>query len=846
MSHLLHDYVAGRLAKMLRDRCVVVWYDPRAEFEPFLDELEGIGEASGALRRVRIADVDAWLARYDGSFFGLRAAVEPVVGKDRPEPTLIYVPGVARDRKGSVLMELEKGGVTYEPQLRRIAQQALRSMCSDHEIDRMLAPEGLTYADIARLAKQVEAGGTTSLLRSLFPGESSMGILCRWLADSELDPKITEKGAAGELLDLIGSRLGLELAPGTDLPRARAHTTRYVLVNEFRADLGCEPPEILEPVPSPPTADHAKRVQSLARELRTRHPDRYQELADGVEQELSLASAGVEAAHLGAVDTFRFEERQLLDHAGALLVQKDYEGALRIASERSRSFWVDRDVQRQAQWEVCRRMAELGLALEQVRREVARVGPDPERWVTAYAAPEGWHRVDRLQRSLESCVASMDEEPELEQALGLLRRAHEELLREMAEGFSRALRAAGWAVPGVLHQTGVFPEIVEGTRERTAYFLVDAMRYEMGAELAELLESAEDLALRPAVAALPTITPVGMAALLPGASASFSVVEHKGKLAARIGESVLAGMADRRKYLKALLPEAKEIDLGTLLQKSVKALRRTLADAPFVLVRSQAIDGLGEMDGGLLARHIMDTVVSNVARAVRKLARVGVERFVITADHGHQFALRKGEHMLVDRVGGDTVDEHRRCWIGRGGQTPAGCVRATAAELGYDSDLEFVFPTGLGVFRTGGDLAYHHGGISLQELVVPVVTLRIPAEAAAGEARLTVEIRGCPEEITNRTFGVRIRVSGDLFTTEPVPMRAVVVSKGEQVGEAGMAVDAEFDRGRKVVRVDPKKEAIVGLMLTRDDCETVRIVAQAPDTDAVLAQSDEIPVRLGI
>jgi hypothetical protein len=35
-------------------------------------------------------------------------------------------------------------------------------------------------------------------------------------------------------------------------------------------------------------------------------------------------------------------------------------------------------------------------------------------------------------------------------------------------------------------------------------------------------------------------------------------------------------------------------------------------------------------------------------------------------------------------------------------------------------------------------------------------------------------------------------------------------------------------------------------MLTREDCETVQIVVQDPETDAVLGQSEAIPVRLGI
>jgi hypothetical protein len=117
----------------------------------------------------------------------------------------------------------------------------------------------------------------------------------------------------------------------------------------------------------------------------------------------------------------------------------------------------------------------------------------------------------------------------------------------------------------------------------------------------------------------------------------------------------------------------------------------------------------------------MDTVIDNLARAIRKLAAAGVEHAVVSADHGHLFfADDRDESMRTDAPGGDTVELHRRCWIGRGGATPPGCVRVAATALGYDSDLEFVFPTGAGVFKAGGDLAFHHGGPSLQELIIPV------------------------------------------------------------------------------------------------------------------------------
>src|SRR5690606_5942997 len=150
-----------------------------------------------------------------------------------------------------------------------------------------------------------------------------------------------------------------------------------------------------------------------------------------------------------------------------------------------------------------------------------------------------------------------------------------------------------------------------------------------------------------------------------------------------------------------------------------------------------------------------------------------------------QFSVRKGEDMLMDKPGGNTVDQHRRCWAGHGGQTPPGCRRVTGAELGYDTDLELIFPEGLAVFRAGGDLAFHHGGISLQAVVVPRVTLRLPWAEAAAPSGVVVHLAGVPEAVTSRTFGVRVRLVADLFQTEPVPLRVVLVSGGEEVGQAG-------------------------------------------------------------
>lgn len=845
--HSFHEYLSEQLDDLLKRRRVVVFYDPRKEFEPFFStELKEVGEGKGGLPQVLVNNRQTSLARFDGSFLALRAVVEPLVEVDTPEPLILYLPGVARDRHASVLMELEKGGACYEPQLRRLALNVLRKRFTDGQIDEMLRPANIGYEDVADFLQQGDEGQSASVLNSIFGGAKSEALIADWLADVGRDKAIAAKDAAPELFKLIETRLGLPVQSTATLSEAREKLSRYVLVGEFRSDLSCAPPSSVGMVPVAPSKEHLARTLAVASCMRAAHPDNYVYCADKVEQDLGLGNVAIEAAHLGSIDTFRFEERALLAHAGQLLVMSKFEKALGVVNERSRSFWVDRDVGRQAQWEVCRLMAELGREIERVRPVLGRTAGGPEKWVAAYAAEDGWFRLDSLQRRLETWVAKMEEEPETEQAFALIRRDHEELLKKMAVGFTEVFEEAGWTIPEALHQTKIYPDVVQSMGGRVAYFFVDAMRFEMGVELVRQLDGTKDLTIRPAIAALPSITPVGMAALLPGASASFSVVEHKGKLAASIEGTTMSGVNERLKFLKAKVPDVVDLPLGKLLGTPPSKLGKAIGDASLVVVRSQEIDALGENVDELTARAAMEGVIGNVARAIRKLAAAGVESFVVTADHGHQFSIRKDDDMKTDNPGGDTLELHRRCWIGHGGSTPPGCVRVSGAELGYETNLDFVFPTGLGVFKAGGGLSFHHGSISLQELVIPVVSLRVPQEKFKRAVESVVKLLGVPEKITNRTFGVRVVVGGDLFSKDSVALRVVLVSGAEQVGQTGMAVGGDLDRASGVLLVSPNSEANVGLMLTRDDCAFVRVVVLDPSSDAILDQSDELPVKLGI
>jgi hypothetical protein len=851
--HPLHDYVAKQLAEKLKERGVVVWYDERGEFRPFVAEVRGGPQSASELVPIAVSGAKAHLAEYTGSLFELRAIAEPLVSGDKPEALVVYIPGLAHDAKTSVLTELEKAGRTWKPELKQLAKNVLLQKYTLGVIDEMLPfNRKVTYEDLSRAAAGDSGAEPPSILKSIFHDASGNdGLLAAWLVSDGRDAEIVSKEATRELTKLVRARLGLDLVPDSPPAKLRAITLRFVLANEFRLDLLCDAPASIDSIAKPPTKNEESGVREIARRLRTSHADAYAALADRVEEELGLKSAKLLAAALGSIDTFRFEERVLLRHAGDLIADGKFQDAVKVMAEREESFWLYRDVARKAQWEATRRMAELGNAAVQVKVAVGKTSGDAAAWLEAYVAQaaSGWFRVDQAQRRLEAWVANLNEEPE-ERPLAVVRRAYEDAVRVMAEGFTKALSKTGWTVPGALHQTRIWSEVVTTKPQPVAYFLVDAMRFEMGVELAERLPKTSEVAVRAAVGALPSITPIGMAALMPGASASFSVVEEKDKLGARIDDAFLPDLGARKKFAGARVPKLVDFALDELLSLQPSKLAKKLEGAQIVIVRSQEIDHAGETGFTFQARQVMDTVIDNLARALGKLAKVGVEHAVVSADHGHLFfATDRDESMRTDAPGGNTVELHRRCWIGRGGATPTGCVRVSASSLGYASDLEFVFPAATGVFKAGGDLAFHHGGPSLQELVIPVVTVRTKTHDSGRPSVGPIEASGLPEAVTNRIFSVTFTYGAKqmLLSASDIQVRPLLMAAGKQVGAVGMAVDAQFDRATGTVKLEPNKPVTIAFLLSDESAASLCVVVQDPATDAELYRSPiDIPVRLGV
>jgi hypothetical protein len=333
---------------------------------------------------------------------------------------------------------------------------------------------------------------------------------------------------------------------------------------------------------------------------------------------------------------------------------------------------------------------------------------------------------------------------------------------------------------------------------------------------------------------------------MPGASVAFAVVAQDGKLGALVDGSFLPDLAARKRHLKERVPSSEDMDLNEVLVSSPAQLLKRIGGAELLVVRSQEIDHSGEGGFSLVARRTMEELLTTgLVKAIRKLAAAGVEHFILCADHGHQFTQPKEDDMKLGAPTGQTLEGHRRCWIGQGLQLVSGSVKVDSQELGYGSGLEFLFPVGAGVFKAGGDLSFHHGGSSLQEMLVPLLTFRMKTAATAAQERVRLTLTGVPSQITNRIITIGLDYPTSLFG-EALRVRPVLVAKGQVVGEAGMVDRAVLDRATGCVTFEPGANPTVAMLLNDAEVSVVQVHVLEPRTDTILAKSSDIPVKLGI
>jgi hypothetical protein len=872
MGKVTEELVA-LITKQVQDHGLVVWYDPEPAYGDVVDQLS-LPETT--------------VLRYQGSFFALRHLLEPFlefvddagtfhVNVETPPRVLIDVP-LDRARTQHALIEAEAAGVVMEPggspwqrntRLKVLAERVFKRLAPDRAsaIAAEVEAGRRTLAELDWLADQT---GELGAVKLIFGTTAVADVVLTFLSSDAHDQAILNKHALPELASLFATELGLSVNAEQPVDQARHQLCRSLLLAELilKASAAGGDTAKLATVPIPETVRQREQLLAVCQQWRNRLDLResYATWANTVQTEAHVLGLGLHAPALTDVETFACVESLLLDWVEARILDGAVTDALAMATRRKASFWSLYAGEYQLQWTLLELAAQLLLAAERIEAERKIVRKDARAIMEAYtrglagtggAQALPWCVLDRYHRHLEHRYALLDLRPEgqhaqLETVMPHVRRRYAEIIGQCAESLAEALVLAGFEVDGLLRQDEAFRKQVRSraTEGKMAYVLVDALRYEMGQELVEGLGDEFDIRLVPAIAQLPTITEVGMAALMPGADQGMELVDvGTGRVGVRIGDALLKDRASRVKHFQSKVEgQPVVLKLNDLMKPTKKRLQE-ISEADILLTTSQEIDRRGEeTEDEEEARRFMDEVLEKLRRGIRRLAALGVQNIVIAADHGYLFVEEVDDAMKIDPPGGQTVDLHARVWVGRGGRAAPGYVRVLASQLGLAGDLELAFPLGLACFRSrGSSRGYCHGGISFQELMIPVAAITVRAPRATPVGTTTVLLTLAKPKITTRFFSVEARyVVGGLFGDDTKRVRVVVRANRTDVGVATMAAYGFEEGTQEIVLAKDRPNAITMMLTTEVETPTVSVHVLDAATHVEFVSQKNIPVEIAI
>lgn len=393
------------------------------------------------------------------------------------------------------------------------------------------------------------------------------------------------------------------------------------------------------------------------------------------------------------------------------------------------------------------------------------MGETPDAMAVAYT--KTYWRVDALARHALACVhAKVD----VNAVVLALAATYVPWLDATAHRFQNVVKAQGFL--GKLDVTPIEPG--------TCVIFVDGLRYDVAISLQTLLSNQGKTQLDHGWSPIPSVTASGKAWCSPVADK-------------------IAGTTEDVEFE----PRVKE----TLKPLNSHNLERLFSDADFQLLAAsetgepagKAWTTCGDLDHFGHAHELrlvwdIDNQLRQIVDRIEMLSSAGWRRFRIVTDHG--WLLVPGKLPKAELAKSQAETRWGRCAVLKETAT------ASVLAFGWDwcKDVQIAFAPGISNFVAGA--TYAHGGLSLQESLVPVLTLEL---AGAGTQPVAVKVskvawRGlrCQIEVTPSMAGLRADVR-----TKAAAADTSVLSGPKVIsdGKASLAVENDELEGSAVVIV---------------------------------------------
>ncbi|MET9492794.1 BREX-1 system phosphatase PglZ type A [Nocardia sp. NPDC006630] len=421
---------------------------------------------------------------------------------------------------------------------------------------------------------------------------------------------------------------------------------------------------------------------------------------------------------------------------------------------------------------------------------------------------EEWSEIDRAYRAFRYHCDKAQGNVHPEVADRVEHRYLEEYQRPLAAAWQERVDAMeAWRVPGVTPLSDFAAKDLPAKKAKTLIVISDALRYEVGRELADRVNTEHEwfnATVEPRLAPLPSFTQLGMAAHLP--HQELDLIDDE---TVRADGRTTGGLDNRAKIWKQA--GVKAIGFEEANQSSPEELALLWSEYAALVVYHDRIDRIGdnaksEQDTPEACRQAIDEIIALVTKFGR--AKMRTSRVLITADHGflYQSSHLQDSDFLSERAHGDTVVKTKRRFVlGQGLRADPAFTLWEPEQLGLIGSVQVQIPNSLYRMRIQGrGVRFVHGGATLQEVVVPLVELR-QTKQRKQIRKVEVEISTTSRTVTSSTVVVTLtQAEAVSATVRARRLRVGVWANGELLSNTrDIDMDSTTDDIReRVVRLE--------------------------------------------
>ncbi|MDV6281505.1 BREX-1 system phosphatase PglZ type A [Rhodococcus jostii] len=371
--------------------------------------------------------------------------------------------------------------------------------------------------------------------------------------------------------------------------------------------------------------------------------------------------------------------------------------------------------------------------------------------VRSYA--DSWSAVDGAYRRFRHHLGRAETDLPAELAARVEDRYVHDFQRPLAQAWQQQVDALDtWDIPGVERLRG-FARYDLPAKAKTLVVVSDALRYEVGAELAARMNGDDwfSATIEPRLAPLPSFTQLGMASMLPHTQLALG---DDGTV--RADGTSTAGLPARSALWAGV--NAAAVDFAAVMSMSATDRAALWSAHDSVVVYHDAIDAVGHK-APYQTPEACDRAIDDIMMVIKRFGgKTRASRVLVTADHGFLYQdsdLEPGDYLSEAAHGEEIVSRTRRYVLGRGLREHPAFTTWTSAQLGLEGDLQVQVPRALHRLRMqGAGYQYVHGGATLQEVVVPLVTLT--QSRSKETSKVTVDVNVSSPTITSSTVLVTL------------------------------------------------------------------------------------------